>query len=67
MPPMGQRFNFHVLVMMMPTKSNDITIKILKQNAYIFLTTFLTFFNFCVNEGKFPNLLNPCKANVLIL
>ena len=32
------------------TKSKDIPIMILKQNADIFLTTFATFSNFCVNE-----------------
>ena len=49
------------------TKSNDIPVNILKQNVDIFLTAFATIFNFCVNEGKVPNNLNPFVVNVPIL
>ena len=120
MPPMGESFDFHVLVLMMhlrntawivpkygvfsspyfsvfspntgkygpektpyldtlpaveikkfctckATKSNVIPVNILKQNVDIFLTTFATIFNFCVNEGKVPNNLNPFVVNFPIL
>ena len=42
------------------TKSNDIPVKILKQNADIFLTAFVT-------VVKFSNLLNPFEVDDLIL
>ena len=75
---MRERFNFHVLELMIHmetkklcrckvTKSNDIPVNILKQNVDIFLTAFATIFNFCVNEGKVPNNLNPFVVNVPIL
>ena len=71
MPPMRERFNFHVLELMIHmetkklcrckvTKSNDIPVKILKQNVDIFLTAFVT-------VGKFSNLLNPFVVDDLIL
>ena len=68
---MRERFNFHVLELMIHmetkklcrckvTKSNDIPVKILKQNVDIFLTAFVT-------VGKFSNLLNPFVVHDLIL
>ena len=69
---MRERFNFYMLVLLKfctckAAQKNDIPISIVKQNADIFLATLVIFFNFCVNEGKFPNLLNLLVASIPIL
>ena len=63
---MGERFNFHVLMLMMylrkkkfstrkTNQSNDIPVQILKQNIDIFSKD-ISKDSFDVNEGKFPNI-----------
>ena len=45
------------------TQSNEIPVTILKQNGVIFSDYICNLFNFCVNEGKFPNILK--QANII--
>ena len=58
MSPMGEHFNFHVLVLMcvgnkkLSRLNKDFLGKILKQNADIFTANICMFFSFCVNEYK---------------
>ena len=64
MPAMGEHFRFHVLVLMMhlrkkfsmrkATKSNDVPVKKLKQNADFFYDYIQNSFNFCVMKLNFP-------------
>ena len=44
------------------SQSNEIPVKFLRQNAGIFLQDGICNFNFCVHEGKYPNI--PKKYNV---
>ena len=62
---MGERFNLHVLELMIHygnsrCKATKSPVKILKQNADIFLTAFVT-------VVKFSNLLKPFVVDDLIL
>ena len=59
---MNECFNFYVLLLMMylrkknrmrkATQINDILVKILKQNAYIFSDNIWNFFSFCVKVNS---------------
>lgn len=67
---MGEQLNFQVLVLIIKklntgraTKNNEISVKILKQNADIFSEKVCNFLSFCVNEDKFPNVFK--QANII--
>ena len=45
------------------TQSNEIPLTILKQNEDIFSNYIFNVCNFCVHEGKFPNI--PKQANII--
>lgn len=67
---MGEQLNFQVLVLIIKklntgraTKNNEISVKILKQNADIFSEKVCNFLSFCVNEDKFPNIFK--QANII--
>ena len=61
MPPMGENFNLHVLLLKKlstrkVTQINDFPVKILKKNIDISSDNISKLFSFCVNEGKCPNI-----------
>ena len=58
---MGENFNLHVLLLKKlstrkVTQINDFPVKILKKNIDISSDNISKLFNFCVNEGKCPNI-----------
>ena len=56
MTPMGEGFDFHVLVLIVHLSKD------FKENANIFCDYIYNIYYFCVNECKFPNPLK--QANI---